>query len=136
MPQDLGVEMASSKGLAKHAAVALGCAGAAVAAPFLAPYLATVSLPFIGTVLAGVLNADDFGKKLGDAIANTSTGLLTSFGAASLEEIPTSLTPDHNYHLELLLGTAYLKTMTGIETSRAVSHDETLSVQITALMPL
>lgn len=71
------------KNLTKPAAVALGCAGAAVAAPFLAPYLATVSLPFFGAVLAGVFKAEDFKEGVGKVIVNTAAGFLTEIGGSA-----------------------------------------------------
>lgn len=122
-----------SKSLTKHVAVALGCAGAAVTVPFLAPYLATVSLPYFGAVLAGVFKADQFTDGFGKVIVNTAIGFLTEIGGAAIDKI--SLGSEHNYHLEKMLATAYLESLEAIEKEIEVSEDEELKEQAEQIFP-
>ncbi len=119
-----------SKSLTKSAMAMLGCAGAAVAAPFIAPYLATISLPFFGAVLAGVINTEEFKKKLGDAISNTVAGFMTEIGGHfATDKIPRALSPGHNFHLEKMLATAYLNSLKAIEKEFKAGEDEVLKGQ-------
>ncbi|MDX6270513.1 MAG: hypothetical protein QOD28_1736 [Acidobacteriota bacterium] len=120
----------SSKSLTKTAMAVLGCAGAAVAAPFIAPYLATVSLPFFGAVLAGVINNEAFKEKLSEAISDTAAGFLTGLGGHfATNKFPGALSPEHNYHLERMLATAYLDSLEAVEAEIKAGADEKLKEQ-------
>lgn len=102
------------KRLTKPLAAALGFGGAAVAAPLLAPYLATASLPFFGAVLAGVFKTEDFTEGVGKAIINTASNVFANLGSSALERLPGALGADHNYHLEKMLATAYLESLEAV----------------------
>ena len=126
----------SSKNLTKSAMAVLGCAGAAVAAPFIAPYLATLSLPFFGAVLAGVINNNEFKKKLGDAISNTAAGLMTEIGGHfATDKLPRALSSKHNFHLERMLATAYFNSLEAIEEEIKADEDEVLQEQFAKIIP-
>lgn len=126
----------SSKNLTKAALAVLGCAGASVAAPFLAPYLATISLPFFGTVLAGVINNEEFKENLGEAIGNTAAGFLTEIGGHfATDKFPRALSPEHNYHLEKMLATAYLNSLAAVEGELKAGGDEMLRQQAAQTLP-
>ncbi|CAN5384504.1 hypothetical protein BH18ACI2_BH18ACI2_05850 [soil metagenome] len=122
--------------IVKPVAVTLGCAGAAVAAPFLAPYLATVSVPFFGAVLAGVFKAEDFTDNFGKVIVNTAAGFLTGIGGSAIDKIPGTLGDDHNFHLEKMLATAYLESLAAVEREIEAGADERLQEQAAEVFPL
>jgi len=125
-----GKELEMERGkIVKPVAVTLGCAGAAVAAPFLAPYLATVSVPFFGAVLAGVFKAEDFTDNFGKVIVNTAAGFLTGIGGSAIDKIPGTLGDDHNFHLEKMLATAYLESLAAVEREIEAGADERLQEQ-------
>ncbi|HJR05737.1 MAG TPA: tetratricopeptide repeat protein [Pyrinomonadaceae bacterium] len=127
----------SSKSLTKSAMAVLGCAGAAIAAPFIAPYLATISLPFFGAVLAGVINNEEFKQTLGDAISNTAAGFMTEIGGHfATDKLPRALSPEHNFHLERMLATAYLNSLRAIEKELKSGEDEELKGQAAQTLPL
>ncbi len=126
----------SSKGLTKSALAVLGCAGASVAAPLIAPYLATISLPFFGAMLAGVITNEQLQDKLVDAIGNTAAGFLTNIGSyVATDKLPGALSPDHNFHLERMLATAYLISLKAIEQEFKADADEKLQVQAAQIFP-
>ncbi|MFZ0748432.1 MAG: hypothetical protein WAM70_03655, partial [Pyrinomonadaceae bacterium] len=124
------------RNLIKPSAVALGCAGASVAAPFLAPYLATASIPFFGTVFAGLFRANDFQEGLGKVIVNTASGILANLGSSAIEQLPSALASEHNFHLEIMLATAYLDSLAEAEKEIRVGADEQLSEQAARIIPL
>jgi len=124
-----------SKKFIRPLAAALGCAGAAVAAPVLAPYLATVSLPFFGAVLASVFKAEDFKENFGKVIVNTVAGFLTNLGSAAAVQIPGALGADHNSHLEKMLATACLESLESIEKEINAGKDEELKKQAAEVFP-
>ncbi len=126
----------ASNSLTKPAAVALGCAGLAVAAPFLAPYLATISLPFFGAVLAGVFKAEEFTDGFGKVIVNTAAGFLTEIGGSAIDKLPGALSSEHNYHLEKMLATAYLESLEAIEKEIAATGDAATKEQAAQIIPL
>lgn len=126
----------SSKTLTTSALAVLGCAGAAVAAPFIAPYLATLSLPFFGAALAGVVNNEEFKKKLGEAISDTAAGFMTEIGGHfATDKFPRALSADHNFHLEKMLATAYLNSLKAIEKEFKAGGDEKLKEQFAQIFP-
>lgn len=126
----------SSNSLTKSALAVLGCAGAAIAAPFIAPYLLTLSLPFFGTVLAGVINNEEFKKKLGEAIGDATAGFMTEIGGHfATDKIPRALSPHHNFHLERMLATAYLNSLKAIEKEFMAGEDEKLKEQAAQILP-
>ncbi|MBA3240572.1 MAG: hypothetical protein H0T60_05025, partial [Acidobacteria bacterium] len=127
----------STRSLTKSAMAVLGCAGAAVAAPFIAPYLATISLPFFGAVLAGVINNEEFKKKLVEAIGNTAAGFMTEIGGHfATDKISSALSRDHNFHLERMLATAYLNSLEAFEKEFKAGEDEKLKKQAAQILPL
>jgi hypothetical protein len=119
---------------AEAAAITLGCLGAAVAAPFLAPYLATVSLPFFGTVLAGIFRPGE-GERLGTLIVNTAASWFTNLGASAAEQVPAALGKDHNFHLERMLATAYLEALSEVENEVSRSSDQHLKAEADQVIP-
>lgn len=126
----------TSKSLTKSAMVVLGCAGAAVAAPVIAPYLATLSLPYFGAVLAGAITNEKLKEKLVEAIGSTAAGLLTEIGGHfATDKIPRTLSPDHNFHLERMLATAYLNSLKAIEKEIEAGKDKGLKAQAAQIFP-
>ena len=124
------------KRLIKPSGVALGCAGAAVAAPLLAPYLATVSLPFFGAVLASLFKAEDFDESFGKVIVHTAADILAHLSSSAVEQIPDAFSTEHNLHLERMLATAYLGSLEVVGAEIAESEDEALKEQAAQVVPL
>lgn len=112
--------------------MSLGCAGAAVAAPFLTPYLTILALPFLGTMLADIFEHEEFQK----SVAATVTGLFTNLGSSAIEQLPGALAPGHNFHLERMLATAYLDSLAAIEEEMKTGGDKDLKTQGAKNIPL
>ncbi len=126
----------SSKNLTKSALAVLGCAGAAVAAPFIAPYLATLSLPYFGAMLAGVITDEKLKEKLVEAIGDAAAGFMTEIGGHfATDKLPRALSRDHNFHLERMLATAYLNSLEAIEKEFRAGEAETLKEQSAQILP-
>lgn len=126
----------SSKRFTKSVMAVLGCAGAAAAAPVIVSYLATLSLPFFGTVLGGLIINEKLRERLVEAIGSTATGFMTEVGGHfATDKIPRALSPDHNFHLERMLATAYLNSLKAIEKEFNAGNDEKLKEQAAQILP-
>ena len=126
-----------SRSLTKSAMAVLGCAGAAVAAPVMVSYLATLSIPFFGAMLAGVITNEKLREKLVEAIGNMAAGFMTEIGGHfATNKIPSALSRDHNFHLERMLATAYLNSLEAIEKEFKAGEDEKLKEQAAQILSL
>ena len=101
----------SSKAIA--ISLALGCAGTAVVAPYLAPFLAVGAGALFGELVKSSFATD---QGLGKLALSAIAGFATEFGGVAFEKLPHALSSEQNHDLEKALGNAFLRALKDLPT--------------------